>query len=190
MPFILAAVSGLMTAFAFPTVFGGFHLPNFGFLAWISLVPLFYSIINASPRRSFLLAFIAAVIYGGISLSWLYNALTEYGHLSVAVSIGILSLLIIMMAAYAGCAAMLASWVEQKLAINRFWTLPLFWVVFEFARNYTPCNGFPWGSITNTQYAYLPVIQIVDLVGIYGLSYMMIVFNLWIAGVISGSSPT
>jgi apolipoprotein N-acyltransferase len=189
MSFILAIASGLITALTFPTVFGGFHLPNFGFLAWISLVPLFYSIIDSRPRRSFLLTFIAAIFYGGISLSWLYNALSEYGHLSGAVSVGVLSLLIIMVATYAGCALMFASWFEQKLGVNRFWTLPLFWVIFEFARNYTPCNGFPWGSITNTQYAYLPVIQIVDLVGIYGLTYIMIVFNSWIAGIIRGHNP-
>lgn len=183
MNIILIIISGLLTAFVFPAVFGSVYFPNLGFLAWVSLVPLFVTIRNTGPRKSFLYTFLASVIFYGISLYWLYTALNTYGHLEGYVSVAVLALLIVVLASYISLAPMFAAFVEKKTGVNRFWTLPLFWVVCEIARNYGPCNGFPWGNITNSQYAYLPIIQIVDIIGVYGLTYIMIAVNVCVADV-------
>lgn len=181
MNLILVIISGLLTAFAFPSAFGSVHFPNLGFLAWFSLAPLFYVIKDKGPRESFFYSFITASIYYAISLYWLYPALHTFGHLNPFVSVTLLILVIIYISAYISLAPLLSSWIYQKLEIDRFWTIPIIWVICEFARNYMIFNGFPWGNITNTQYAYLPIIQIVDLTGIHGLAYIMIVMNLWVA---------
>jgi len=177
MNFILAILSSLLIAAAFPTVFGQVRLPNLGFLAWVALVPLFFAIRNAAPRRAFGLTFLASIVWYFVSLGWLYTALTTYGHLDSLVSIGVLTLMMVILATYISLAPMMAAWVEKRLGIGRFWTIPLFWVALEFSRNYLPCNGFPWGNITNSQYAYLPIIQVVDVAGVYGLTYVMVVVN-------------
>lgn len=186
MTYILLIISGLLTAFSFPTVFGPLRFPNLGFLAWFSLVPLLYVIRNASPRRSFVYTFITFAICYSVSLYWLYTAMNTFGHLTPTASVGVLILLIILLSTHIALAPMFSAWVEKKTGIARFWTLPIFWVVVDFAMNYIPCNGFPWGNITNSQFAYLPVIQIVDIVGIYGLTYVMVVFNSAIAEFCSG----
>lgn len=187
MNLILAIISGLLTAVSFPTAFGNFILPNFGFLAWVSLVPLFYAVYKAAPRRAFLLTFITAVIYYGFSLYWLYHAMTAFGGLSGIVSVLVLALLIIVESSYSALAVMLGAFVEKR-GFNRLVTIPIFWAALEFARNYTPCNGFPWGSLTNSQYEYLPLIQCVDIVGIYGLVYIMIAVNIGVAALLNGRS--
>lgn len=181
MNWMLAIISGVLTGIAFPAVFGGLRLPNLGFLAWFSLVPLFFAMKGSPPRRAFMLSAVAAFVYYGLSLWWIYTAMNTYGHLNPFISLGVLILMLVVVATHISLAPFFSSWIENKCGIKSFWTLPLFWVVFEFSRNYTPCNGFPWGNITNTQYAYLPVIQIVDVVGIYGLVYLMILVNAWIA---------
>ncbi len=175
--YILVIISGILTALAFPTVFGDIHVPNLGFLAWFSLAPLFFVIKDKGPRASFLWTFLCAAVYYGISLYWLYKALNTYGHLSPVVSVAVMVLLIAVISAYIALAPMLASFVEARTKISRFWTIPIFWVALEFARNYLPCNGFPWGNITNTQFAFLPIIQMTDITGIFGLTYIMILVN-------------
>src|SRR3990167_5706905 len=97
---VLAITSGLITSVVFPTVFGSVKFPNLGFLAWVSLVPLFYAIRSASPRKSFSLTFLTAIIYYSISLCWLYTALNTYGKLSATVSIAVLVLMMVILAAY------------------------------------------------------------------------------------------
>lgn len=177
MNYILVIISGILTAFAFPTVFGDIYVPNLGFLAWFSLAPLFYVVRDKGPRASFLLTFLCSGVYYSISLCWLYKALNTYGHLSPVVSVAVLLLLVVIISAYIALAPMFAAFVERRTNISRFWTIPIFWVALEFARNYVPCNGFPWGNITNTQFAFLPVIQITDVVGIFGLTYIMLLVN-------------
>lgn len=177
MNYMLMIISGILTALAFPTVFGDIHVPNLGFLAWFSLAPLFFVIKDKGPRASFLRTFLCSGVYYGISLYWLYKALNTYGHLSPVTSVAVMVLLIAILSAYIALAPMLAAFVEVRTNISRFWTIPVFWAALEFARNYLPCNGFPWGNITNTQFAFLPIIQMTDVTGIYGLTYIMILVN-------------
>jgi len=179
--FFLAIISGIVTAVSFPTVFGSFVLPNLGFLAWISLVPLFFAVKKSRPRGAFLLTFVSFLVGYGISLAWLFTALNTYGHLSPLVSVLVLVLLVVILSAYIALAPLFSGLVEKYLKVETFYTVPLFWTAVEFARNYFPCNGFPWGNITNTQYDYATIIQVVDITGIYGLTFLMIMVNWFVA---------
>ena len=53
---------------------------------------------------------------------------------------------------------------------------PVFWVVLEFLRSYI-FTGFPWSSIGYTQYKFLTMIQIADITGIYGVSFLVVAVN-------------
>ena len=46
------------------------------------------------------------------------------------------------------------------------------WLLFEWAHSFV-LGGFPWLYLSHTQYAYLPVIQAADLVGAFGVSFVM-----------------
>jgi apolipoprotein N-acyltransferase len=177
MNLLLAIISGVLTAVSFPTAIAGFKFPNLGFLAWFSLAPLFFAIRDKRPRQAFLLTFVASVIYYGVSLYWIYNVMEKYGGLPSYASVSVLALLVLMLSMFISFAPMASAWISGRLGIDKFWTLPLIWVALEFARNYFPCNGFPWSNITNSQYAYLPVIQVTDVVGIYGLTFVMVAVN-------------
>jgi apolipoprotein N-acyltransferase len=47
----------------------------------------------------------------------------------------------------------------------------------EFARNYVPFGGFPWLLIGYSQTEYLRVIQVSDLLGVYGVSFLVLWIN-------------
>ncbi len=57
------------------------------------------------------------------------------------------------------------------------------WPALEFLRNYL-FTGFPWGNLGYTQWLQLPHIQFARYAGIYGVSSMVVLFNLFIAALV------
>lgn len=47
------------------------------------------------------------------------------------------------------------------------------WVLYEWVHSWF-LGGFPWLFLSHSQYRYLPVIQVADVVGAYGLSFLMV----------------
>jgi len=59
------------------------------------------------------------------------------------------------------------------------WTLmmmPVFWVCLEYLRGVL-FTGFPWGLIGYSQYHFLKLIQISDIFGVYGVSFLIVSAN-------------
>lgn len=181
---ISGIVSGLLLGLAFPLRFGDVEMPNCGWLAWVALVPLFLQLRNATPYRAFRATFVAAFCWYGISLYWVYTALNTYGRLSAPLSFCLLLLMLAIMAAYIALAPWCARWIAVRWEREPLWLLPAAWVAIELARNYGPCGGFPWSNLAETQYAYLPLIQCVDVTGISGLTFLLVWVNRWLAHVI------
>ncbi len=61
--------------------------------------------------------------------------------------------------------------------------VPLVWVGVEFLRGLV-LSGFPWFFLAHSQYKILPVIQISDLVGAYGVSFVLAAINGAVADII------
>ncbi len=145
---------------------------DLGFLAWIAFVPWFV-LIAAEERRAHLTALLIGTVFIFIQLSWLR-------HVTYAAWI----LLSLYCAAYFLCFVCCA-----RLIISR-WRLPLvviapsIWAALEFIRSFF-LSGFPWFFIGHTQYRYLPVIQIADITGVYGISFIIIMVNAAIADLIT-----
>lgn len=192
-----------MVCFSFPTVLFGWHAPELGIIGWVALVPLFLAIRSASSRKAFALTFLSALVWYGGSLYWIFRAMHTYGKLPALTSVLVNVLLVVVVSAYIALAPMLARFIVLKTmkmpppphplprgeGEGGGWPmltlLPTLWVTFEFLRNYVPCNGFPWSNIAMSQYKILPAIQIVDLVGVYGLIFAMVWVNQYIAQLIS-----
>lgn len=178
---IAILVSGLLIALSFPTVLFGWHLPNLGFLAWFGLVPLLLAIEKAKPSRAFLYGWISATISFLISFYWIVIALHDYGGLSFFISIAVLFLLAATMALYIGAACGLARWLVLKTNAEWLVVLPAFWTLCEWLRNFTPFGGFPWANLAMSQSNTAPLIQIADVTGVYGVIFLLVWFNVWLA---------
>jgi apolipoprotein N-acyltransferase len=50
---------------------------------------------------------------------------------------------------------------------------PSLWVALEYLRGYL-FTGFPWAVLGYTQAPYLPVIQIADNTGVWGVSFLVV----------------
>ena len=54
--------------------------------------------------------------------------------------------------------------------------LPFFWTALEFCRTYL-FSGFPWELLGYSQFNHIPLIQMADVAGVYGVSFLIVFVN-------------
>jgi apolipoprotein N-acyltransferase len=173
---ILPVFSGLLLLLSFPEI-------NLGFLAWIALIPLLLAIHNRSWRTAFGQGFLAGLVFYAGSLSWVVNAMQLYGHVPFTVSYVVMLLLAAYCALYLALFTGLLRWMSTGFTSIFLWGAPALWVALELARTYL-FSGFPWALLGYSQYDQLPVIQIADITGIYGVSFLVVLTNILLAQVL------
>lgn len=171
-------ISAFLTILSHPTVIEGFEFPSFGFLAWITYIPLLSFLENKSSKQQFKLSFLFGFIFYSGSMYWLYTALNSFGNLSPLISVMVLFLLILILSTYFGIIFFLSASLEKYFKVSRFWILPLIWILVEWCRNHWPVGGFPWGQAGYSQARYPLLIQIADLTGVYGVTAFLVWVNL------------
>lgn len=166
--YLLALLTGLLLAAAFP-------LPGLSPLAWFALVPLLLTLFNRTPRQAFLLGCVGGLVaYLGI-MYWVNIVMTTYGKLPMLVSLVLYLILAAYLALYVGVVSLLVR-VGACWRIDVVFSLPVAWVAAEYARAQL-LSGFPWASLGYTQYKILPLIQVADLAGVYGVSFLLMLAN-------------
>jgi apolipoprotein N-acyltransferase len=171
----LPVLAGFLLAASFPRI-------NQGYLAWVAWIPLIVFIFySKGSARAFIGGFIAAVIEYFALLIWIPPVLEQYGGLSKILAWFAYGLLVLLLACYpaAACA------VTKRLIIRGGSTFlllfPAIWVLSEFAQSISPLGGLPWLLAGYSQTSYLPIIQIADITGVYGISFLLLWTNTVIA---------
>ncbi len=153
---ILVSLSALFLVFSFPTL-------EFSWLVWIGFIPLFFALENKSGKQAFLISYLWGVIFWAGLIYWLVNV-TLLGYI----------FLVLYLALYAGIFGFLV------FRVTGYWllvTIPSAWVSLEFLRSHL-FTGFGWGLLGYSQYKNLSLIQIADITGVYGVSFLIILVNL------------
>jgi len=176
LPFALALLSGLLLALSFPR---WELLP----LAWFAFIPLFFAVRNESPARSFLIGWIAGLIYFSGTLSWVTISMTQYGKIPLPISYLLMLLLVAYCALYLGLFAAGARYALQRTNRSALFFVPVLWVALEYTRGHL-LSGFPWSALAYSQYRFLPLIQIADLASIYGIGFLIVLVNIGLFGII------
>jgi apolipoprotein N-acyltransferase len=166
---ILAALSGGLLSVAFPTT--GIWL-----IAWVALVPLLWVLKDARPREALLIGWVAGLVHFLTVLFWMMNTLTRYGGLSYPLSFGVLVLLSAYLALYVAVFAWAVVALPGGDRSLRWLVTPCAWVTVELARAHA-LGGFPWANLGYTQYSVLPIIQIADITGVYGVAFLVVLLN-------------
>jgi len=166
---LLSLCSGFLLILPFPNF-------NLEFVAWFALVPLLYAIQGKEFRRSFTLGFLTGFTsFLGI-LYWIIVAVHTYGNVPLILSGLILLLLVMYLSLYVGVFTFLTRWVQKRLGIQTLLFIPALWVSLEYLRSFL-LTGFPWANLGHSQYLNLPFIQIADITGVYGLSFVVLLVN-------------
>ncbi len=138
---------------------------NLWFLAWLGFIPLLIALENKTLRQSFIISYICGILFWSFTVYWLIHV-TLIGQI----------VLILYLALYFGVFGMLVylrrffSWQSLLLFV------PSSWVLLEYVRSYL-FTGFPWALLAFSQYKNLAVIQIADIFGAWGVSFLILFIN-------------
>ena len=158
----LTMLSALMYALSFPSFL---TLAGTPFLAWVCLIPLFLAILYSDTLR--------AIIYG-VAFGALYTLVLNYWHgtysyISLAFSVLLSTMLYVI-------------WMVPFVIIVKksqkwgFIIIPLFWLTFDYLRT-LGFLGYPWGFLGVSNWSFLPLIQIADFTGVWGLTFLIVFWN-------------
>lgn len=166
---LLSLLSGILLALSFPNF-------DLEFLAWFAFVPLFYSIERKGPFHAFILGFLTGFAsFLGI-LYWIIVAVHTYGNVHLIPSVLILLLLVGYLSLFIGAFTFLNRFIQIRLGLQTILLAPLLWASLEYLRSFF-LTGFPWASLGYSQYMNLPFIQMADITGVYGLSFVILLVN-------------
>lgn len=166
----LAILSAILLALSFPKF-------NLEFLAWFAFIPLFFALKEVSKGRAFFLGFACGLVFWDITVYWLVHV-TMVGAivliLYLALYFGVFSLLA---SIFLNQAKVSASSPSGRPAEQRMiFLIPAIWVILEYSRSHL-LTGFPWAFLGYSQYLNLPVIQIADIFGVWGVSFLLMMVN-------------
>ncbi len=166
---IAAAASGglLMTA-AFPS-------PGVDILAWIAIIPLLFALDDLPGGDAFRMGIVFGLFHYATLLYWVIGTMHIYGNLPYYLCLPVLLLLSCYLSLYTGFFTWFAAWLPVKPMV-RLALLPFVWTALEQARSIL-LTGFPWGLLGHSQYNRLPIIQIAEVTGVAGISFLIIAGN-------------
>ncbi|MBF0456811.1 MAG: apolipoprotein N-acyltransferase [Nitrospirae bacterium] len=167
----------------FPPVFSGFLLylsfpmPDISFLAWVALVPLLYAVLHSNGwAYSFKAGLVTGVVYFFSTQYWIAHSINNYGHMPLIASLSVVLILAAYQGLYIGVFGLMVRLFTRRTKIPVYLTGPSLWVGLEYFRGVL-FTGFPWSFLGYTQYKMLPLIQIADITGVYGVSFLLVCFN-------------
>jgi apolipoprotein N-acyltransferase len=140
-----------------------------GWLAWFALVPLLFLV--RSPARSrvvYLSALAGGLAFYGPAMQWMRVADPRMYYTWL--------ILAVYCALYFPLAVSLIRFLERRTSVPLVLAVPVVWTALEFFRS-TFATGFSWYLLGHTQHTCLPLIQIADVTGAYGVSFLVAAVN-------------
>ena len=169
--FIIPSILGLLLALSFDPY-------NIPFLP-ILIITFFFlknDYIYKNYKKSLKFFFITGFIFGFsfflTSIYWISNSISEFNEELVFLTPIPLILLPAVLALFYGVMQMYNSlhWNNSRLRVLFFTSS---WIIFELLRSFL-FTGFPWGLIAYTWSWSIQFVQIVSVIGVYGLSFLTI----------------
>ncbi len=164
-----AAITGLLLFLSFPKI-------EWYYLAWIALAPLLVTLYDKSPADAFKAGMVSGLVYFFGTTYWIYHSINVYGSIPLVPSLFIVMLLCAYLGLYPAFFSVLYRATLRKTDLPALLIAPVFWTCLEFARSYA-LTGFPWSTLAYSQFRFLPLIQVADITGVYGVSFLIVAVN-------------
>lgn len=145
-------------------------------LAWFALIPLFMALRDKGAKASFYLGCMTGLVFFAGALYWVFHSIYYYSSIPAVLSVFIVLLLCLFLSLYIGLFSILFTLISNRSRMPALFIAPVLWVTIEVVRSYA-FTGFPWLLLGYSQYKFLTMIQISDITGIYGVSFLVAAFN-------------
>jgi apolipoprotein N-acyltransferase len=164
-------LSGCLVFTSFP--FLAEPASNFWPLAFVGLVPFLYVLEDVTPKRGFWLGWLAGFVTNIGGFWWVSHVIENFGGMPPAAAWGIAGL----NAAYQGLQIAIFGWLFARLRPpsgerHSIFRVAMLYTAVEFVFPMI----FPW-FYANSQYRFLPMIQLADITGVMGVTFVMVLFN-------------
>jgi apolipoprotein N-acyltransferase len=141
-------------------------------LAVVSLAVLFRLWLGMAPRRALLRGGLFGLGMFGVGIAWVQISLHQFGMPSLAFSVGVTALLVIVMAGYPALAGYLTQrWFKARPAATLLLAMPASWTLVEWLRGWL-FTGFPWLSVGYSQIDG-PLAAVAPVAGVFAVSFVV-----------------
>ena len=145
-------------------------------LAWVALIPLFFAVKDIKKKgERFRLGFIAGLAHYLSLVFWVVVTMSRYGGLPMYQCVSLLFLLASYLAVYVAVFSVLLPILSPR-PLALLWIGPCLWTGLEYLKTFL-LTGFPWELLGYSLYENLPIIQLADLTGVYGVSFLIVFAN-------------
>lgn len=164
---ILAILSGLLLGLSFPPL-------KLGFLVYIALVPLLILVNRVKSYLQLLrFSYLSLLIFHIISLYWIGGWSSKTDPFMMIGSVA----LILVHPIFYWIPIVFYYFIRKHLGNKTaYFAFPFLWNSLEYLRSIDE-TAFPWLTLGNTQSYYLPLIQVTSIIGVYGLSFLIVLIN-------------
>ena len=154
------ALSSLLLILSYPPF-------DLGWLAWVAFVPWLAALDQATPRQAFVRSFWVGLLFFAGTIWWL-------GHVTIA---GLILLVPYLALFFGGWGWFVARMRDRKSGVLSCLAAAGAWSLLEYLRSIL-FSGLGWNLLAHTQWHWLPIIQIADVTGVYGVSFLVVLVNL------------
>ncbi len=187
----LALASAALLVIAFPSF-------NQSWAAWIALVPWLVLLRDVKARAAFRWSWLIGFVFFLASIWWLVHV-TLVGWI----------VLCAYLALYFGVFGWTVAWLSHDVGqgaggrgqgtsknpfsraprplplVPSLIVIPAIWTVLEYLRSHL-LSGFGWNLLAYSQTPWLPIIQFARVTGAWGVSFLIVLLNVSVAGVLIG----
>jgi apolipoprotein N-acyltransferase len=142
--------------------------------AWLALVPLLVALRGVSVGRAAVLGGVWGVLAAEAVGTWFASGVATYYGRPLFVGAAFFASVAVLLAApyFAAFAAAYAYGVRRRTIVPETIWVPMAWVACELARARL-LVGNPWALLGDSQAGRALVIQIADVTGVYGISFVL-----------------
>lgn len=168
---LMPVLTGFLLIISFPR----FNQP---WLAWVAFIPLIAFMVHVrTPARAFWGGYVAGGIELFALLVWMPAVLGRYGGLSDWLAWTGYVLLILLLACFTGAACFVTKRLTHWGGTAFLLLFPAVWILIEYIQTKIPFGGFPWLLAGYSQSDWLTLIQVADITGVYGISFLVTGFS-------------
>lgn len=154
----LSILSSVLLIISFPDL-------NLWLFAWAALLPLFFAIDGQKPIRAFVTAYFTGALFFLGTVYWLIHV-TLPGMIAT----------VLYLAVYFGVFGLIIAPAVSRPSYLSLFVIPSVWTTLEYFRSHV-FSGFGWNLLAHSQSHNLPMIQIADTAGSYGVSFLIVLIN-------------
>lgn len=139
---------------------------DFGWLGWVALAPLMLLIRIRQPTRAmYRTVYLSGLAWSLATLQWM-----RLGDPTMYIAWAALAVYVAM---YFPVFVAVSRSAVHRFGVPMTLAAPVVWTGLEYLRSVL-MTGFAWYFLGHTQYAFPEMIQISDLVGVYGVTFVLV----------------